>query len=50
MNIAHEFICIEYICRGWERGGGYGSHFTTKKKAVSQFTCLKKAISHFTKN
>jgi hypothetical protein len=27
--------------------GGYGSRFTTKKKAVSQFSCLKKGISHF---
>ena len=30
---------------GVGKGGGYGSRFTTEKKAVSRSTCLKKAIS-----
>jgi hypothetical protein len=29
--------------------GGYGSRFTTEKKAFSRFTCLKKAISRKTR-
>jgi hypothetical protein len=40
---------IASLLWGWERGGGYGSRFTTKKKSVSRFTCLKKAISRKTR-
>jgi hypothetical protein len=38
-----------YVEGGKGGGGGYGSRFTTKKKAVSRFTCLKKAISRKTR-
>jgi hypothetical protein len=34
---------------GGKGGGGYGSRFTTRKKAVSRFTCLEKAISRKTR-